>query len=210
MGNDVMTGYLGAGASPLSRITVGTLQDLGYPVDYSKADAFTRNDLNSTCTCPVRRLRQNERSLLDMNHGEIFSVVSNDGTRATGRPRRRLSESAEEMAIEAGLEYLQANANNANDAEVDDLGITYVADEVVSVLIFEDAKFLAWRCANPRRDKGSENLNGENNKLRHKASWFRDSYAIYTQFSVSMRARRCSRSCAGPTILHPNTDHLDG
>jgi hypothetical protein len=56
------------------------------------------------------------------------------------RPRRRLSESAEEMAIESGLEYLQANANSANDAEVDDLGITYVADEVVSVLIFEDGE----------------------------------------------------------------------
>jgi hypothetical protein len=66
------TGYLGAGASPLSRITVGTLQYLGYQVDYSKADAFTRSDLNSTCTCYIRRLRQKERSLLDMNHGEVF------------------------------------------------------------------------------------------------------------------------------------------
>jgi hypothetical protein len=64
--------------------------------------------------------------------------VSNESSRATGRSRRRISESAEEMAIEAGLEYLQANAYSAKDPEVDNLRITYVADETVSVLILED------------------------------------------------------------------------
>jgi hypothetical protein len=35
-----MTGYL-SDTMPLSRITVGALQDLGYSVDYAKADAYT-------------------------------------------------------------------------------------------------------------------------------------------------------------------------
>jgi hypothetical protein len=40
--NELMTGYLnGNRANPLSRITVGTLQDMGYQVNYAAADAYT-------------------------------------------------------------------------------------------------------------------------------------------------------------------------
>jgi hypothetical protein len=35
---------------------------------------------------------------------------------------------------------LQINAQDANDAKVDDVGITYMADEVVSVLVLEDGE----------------------------------------------------------------------
>jgi Leishmanolysin len=141
MGNELMTGFLAPSSSPLSRITVATLQDLGYQVDYSKADAFGRSDLNPACTCPARRLRQQERSLLDMKHGEVFSVASvASGRSASGHACRRLSDAAEAMAIEAGLEYLQTNAQHANATQVDDLGITYVGDKIISVLVFEDGE----------------------------------------------------------------------
>jgi Leishmanolysin len=143
MGNELMTGFLGPSTSPLSRITVGTLQDLGYQVDYSKADAFGRSDLAASCTCR-RRLRQKERAMLDMKHGKVFSVTSvatSSGHSAIGDSRRHLSESAETMAIEAGLEYLQTNAQQANETQVvDDVGITYVADKVVSVLVLENGE----------------------------------------------------------------------
>jgi hypothetical protein len=138
MGNELMTGFLGPSASPLSRITVGTLQDLGYQVDYSEADAFSRSDLAASCTCPVRRLREKKRDLLDMKHGEVFSLASvASGRTASGRARRRLSQAAEAMAIEAGLEHLQTNTQYANVTLADDLGITYVADKIVSVLVLE-------------------------------------------------------------------------
>jgi PKD repeat protein len=39
---ELMTGFLDAGANPISKITVGSLEDLGYTVDYSAADAYTR------------------------------------------------------------------------------------------------------------------------------------------------------------------------
>ena len=40
-GRELMTGFLNPGvANPISRITVGQFQDLGYAVDYRKADAF--------------------------------------------------------------------------------------------------------------------------------------------------------------------------
>ena len=38
-GNELMTGYLSS-TMPLSRVTLGALQDLGYSVNYAKADPF--------------------------------------------------------------------------------------------------------------------------------------------------------------------------
>ena len=40
LGNEVMTGYVNSGANPLSRITIGSLADLGYQVNYSAADNY--------------------------------------------------------------------------------------------------------------------------------------------------------------------------
>lgn len=40
-GNELMTGYLDPGINPISRLTVGALQDLGYQVDYDSADPFS-------------------------------------------------------------------------------------------------------------------------------------------------------------------------
>jgi hypothetical protein len=39
--NELMTGFLASSGSPLSRLTVASLEDLGYEVDESGADAFT-------------------------------------------------------------------------------------------------------------------------------------------------------------------------
>ncbi len=57
-GNELMTGFLNSGVNPLSRVTIGSLADLGYSVDESKADPYslpagvTTQDLNA-----VTRLR---------------------------------------------------------------------------------------------------------------------------------------------------------
>lgn len=40
-GNELMTGYLNNGFNPLSRITIGSLADLGYQVDFSQADGYS-------------------------------------------------------------------------------------------------------------------------------------------------------------------------
>lgn len=39
--NELMTGYIGAGANPLSLLTVRSLEDLGYTVNRAAADPFT-------------------------------------------------------------------------------------------------------------------------------------------------------------------------
>lgn len=47
--NELMTGFLSAGDNPISSITIGGLQDLGYEVSYATADPFTSADLGGTC-----------------------------------------------------------------------------------------------------------------------------------------------------------------
>lgn len=45
--NELMTGYLNSGSNPLSRLSIAGLQDLGYSVDYTKADAYSSATINS-------------------------------------------------------------------------------------------------------------------------------------------------------------------
>jgi hypothetical protein len=145
MGRELMTGYAAStGANPLSRITIGTLQDMGYQVDYSKADPFSRSDLATWCTCPIRHRREKERSLLNMKHGEVSWVGSVDGSRRTsGRSLQRLSAVGEGVAVMAGLEYLQTKAQDSNAYQVNDPKLAYVADKIVSVLFLEDGQIFS-------------------------------------------------------------------
>lgn len=39
-GTELMTGWLGPGDNPVSRITIAAMQDMGYRVDYGEADAY--------------------------------------------------------------------------------------------------------------------------------------------------------------------------
>ena len=38
--HELMTGFLDTGANPISRLTIGAFEDLGYRVDYARADAY--------------------------------------------------------------------------------------------------------------------------------------------------------------------------
>ena len=40
-GHELMTGYVNGGTNPMSRVTVGSLADLGYAVDYGAADSYS-------------------------------------------------------------------------------------------------------------------------------------------------------------------------
>jgi subtilisin-like proprotein convertase family protein len=39
-GNELMTGFLNTGLNPISRLTIGALEDMGYEVDYAAADPY--------------------------------------------------------------------------------------------------------------------------------------------------------------------------
>lgn len=54
---ELMTSTLSNTENPLSRVTIGTLQDLGYDVDYQTADVFDASDLDASCICGNRMLQ---------------------------------------------------------------------------------------------------------------------------------------------------------
>jgi len=39
--NEIMTGFINSGVNPLSRVTIGAFEDLGYTVSYAAADSYT-------------------------------------------------------------------------------------------------------------------------------------------------------------------------
>ena len=56
--NELMTGFLDTGANPLSRVTIGAFEDLGYGVDYERADAYrlpTARELEAFLAARERR-----------------------------------------------------------------------------------------------------------------------------------------------------------
>ena len=133
-----MTGFLNAGVpNPISRITIASLEDLGYQVDYSKADTYGTEDLGTGCTCTRR-----QRSLLDMSHGEIrqFGLRSPSST-----PRRRLNEELREYAIERGRAFLANNtaAGPVSSKDASNEEYEYVGDQVVSVVVEDDGSIFS-------------------------------------------------------------------
>ena len=73
---------------PISRMTIGSLDDMGYQVNYAEADPFSGADMNPSCRC-------------DYNKRMLRSSSS------SRRSRRRLSSRGKEEATSFGLEQLE-------------------------------------------------------------------------------------------------------
>lgn len=132
LGTELMTGYLGnGGRNPLSRITIASLEDLGYTVDYSPADSFGRSDLGSGCTCNRRR------SVLSMSHGETRQL----GLGGPGIQSRRLSQEMYQFAVDYGRNVLAERrapsffARQPGNAE--GIAYQYVGDQVMTVVVMD-------------------------------------------------------------------------
>jgi hypothetical protein len=129
----------------ITRVSLGSLHDQGYTVDYTKA-SFTAADLGANCTCPsTRRLRAKPReqpqSLLDVPHGATaqLGMPSNDNE----APHRRLSDSGHQAAVGLGRSILAQRATTMSSharRRLEDSGVVYVGDKVVSVLMMEDGQ----------------------------------------------------------------------
>jgi Leishmanolysin len=130
--DELMTGVLAAGSKALlSRITIGSLADLGYEVDYSKADLYTKANLGHGCTCG----RRIERSLSEMNHGDTLQLGLQ--SRRDVQPRR-LSEKLRQSAMEYGQAVLASRAlDHANRKLINIDDAVYVGDQIISVLVRE-------------------------------------------------------------------------
>ena len=138
--NELMTPVLTFGdANPITKITVGTLEDIGYTVDYEMAEDLTSNTVDRSVCCSARRglgdqsLRQEKynvhqsRDLQDSRFGvgdssEIPPGISTD-----------LYNKARTLA----MEQLRRNSEHAPEVR-DDGESTYVGDLLVHVYILND------------------------------------------------------------------------
>lgn len=74
--NEIMTGYINAGTNPTSRITVGSLADLGYSVNMAAADNFARPGSASLVT----RSSSSSSGSASLVAGQDFAVGAISGT----------------------------------------------------------------------------------------------------------------------------------
>jgi hypothetical protein len=102
-------------ANPISRITLGGLQDLGYAVDYSKAQAYTGYNSLAACPC-ARRLGDDTTVARQLDEAEQASY---------------------DAVFEFGKNLLTSAQNDLSAAEVGD-GFQSVIGEWVSVAYTDD------------------------------------------------------------------------
>jgi hypothetical protein len=131
MKSELMTGYLNKGLNPLSRITIATLEDLGYTVDYSSAETYTGNDVLLSCRCDQRALTKTKQG----STGSYNLAVSR---------RRSLSAETYTIATEYGRSILnqrryQENSFTFRDGlnDIDD-DFIYVGDQGVIVFVEDE------------------------------------------------------------------------
>ena len=112
-----MTGYINGNqlGNPISKLTIASLQDIGYGVDYGAADEYDGTD--TTCCFG----------------GSV--LVQEDGTDSLPS----LSEEGRAAAIAYGKQVLSENALSVSDGG--DIGtsedLEFAADKVVSILFEE-------------------------------------------------------------------------
>ena len=121
--DEIMTGFR-SGDTPLSRITIGSLSDLGYTVNFEAADPFGIADLGSCGSfCPAA----GRRRLREPNH----LVVSKKGA-----TRRKLSDKG--MAIAKEYAKVELTKMKSTQPMVLPDGVEYVGDKFIDVFYEED------------------------------------------------------------------------
>lgn len=111
---ELMTGYLSSDAMQLSRITIASLRDMGYGVNMTAADTYSKDDLgNCGKYCPGQR-----RNLREPSFDRRREIVSSEGHREI---------------LAAAVQEFQRQRRDAPDHLPE--GMTYMAAETLSVYI---------------------------------------------------------------------------
>ena len=112
LGNELMTGALNPGTNPFSRLSIASVEDLGYLVNYNAANVF--DGRNTTCCSGTAPSTQSKPTLSDAGRDDAF---------AYGQNILRENQLSDEVALLL---------------EEDDSGLMYVGDKMVVVLYIED------------------------------------------------------------------------
>ena len=109
--DELMTGFASGALPSFSRLTIATLEDIGYSVNYDAADAFDGSD--TTCC---------------------------NGPAPSTQSKPTLSDAGRDDAVAYGQKILRENQLSDEVAlllEEDDTGLMYVGDKMVVVLYIE-------------------------------------------------------------------------
>ena len=122
LGTELMTPIAAIGENPLSRMTVGWADDIGYEVDYSAADPFDSSQLGIAAGCNCNRQLGTTTDVVPSNYSNVRFLgyqtsmdndISNRGTQQQQLPK--LSTGGYNIAIESGLTYLYEQMMKMND-----------------------------------------------------------------------------------------------
>ena len=157
--DELMTGF-SSGSLPMSRVTVGSLEDLGYVVNYGAADAFTSNDLGAVCRCgnikevadgivkltgvstTITEKNMDDSSSEEIAEASIPRTAGGGGSIPSGgvRRRRRLSDEGWTVAHEYGLKELRKFREQAKIVRQAGTEKVYLGDEFISVIFMEEGE----------------------------------------------------------------------
>jgi hypothetical protein len=140
----LMSPILSFGAfNPITKITVGALEDIGYTVDYTMAEDLTSNSVNKTVCCATRRrLRGNsihqvgnypDKGRRNLQQDGILNLGEGDSTKIPPGISADLYSKARAVA----MQQLRRNRENAPEIR-DDGGSVYVGDLFLHVYILSD------------------------------------------------------------------------
>lgn len=129
--SELMTGF-NTGDQELSRVSIATLEDMGYVVDYSQAGPFSADMLDPSCVCSANAVQDADESFkATIEAGSTFHKDSRS---------LQASEQARQQAIDYGKARLKKKSSAysielGNSYQRD--GRIYLADKVVVVLYFD-------------------------------------------------------------------------
>jgi len=122
--DELLTGFLTTVINPLSTMTIGSLEDLGYEVDYDAADPYTASDINPSCLCD-----SNGSNGHHSDHSDVSDLAWTNGHWR----QRHLSSSSSvrQTAMQYGLDQLEL-ASYHTKGDLPD-GAEYIGDLVFFV-----------------------------------------------------------------------------
>ena len=129
MRDELMTGTITQGFSPMSRVTVGSLADIGYAVNYDAADPYTSADINPTCQC-------HEDETGEAAEEDRIRQLRGRSSWISSRSRRALSDEGEKRAVDYARSVLKTYS--VNSSEFDEAESSYTTGSVAVVYFVED------------------------------------------------------------------------
>lgn len=102
LGNEIMTGFLSGDTQPISTITIGALNDIGYNVNYNNADPYGRNDMHGTCFCNRRLTNINDdddNDDNDISYINEYSKQNNNYLNITSQGEQHLRKNGSAIHI---------------------------------------------------------------------------------------------------------------